>query len=714
MSSIPYVILYLITTGICGTLAYFAWRRREEESRALSFLMGALTFWSVCHSLAATQTTLGGALFWTQFQYGGIALVSPLWLLFALAYARQLPQLAKQARMALLAPAGLFFLAAVSNDIHHWWWTGAMLDAEGLRVTPGWLFWLHAGYSYACLAAGFVIIIQAIRVRLSINQREAQLVVLGALIPLVGNIAYLLGYRLLILDEPLPFLFTASSLVFFYAVFRYRFGDRLQLVQGDAFAHMSDGVLLLDTSNRIVAINAAAAQLLKAPQVAPIGQSIPDAFGNQSIASGISALVTEASVSITRRITDSDAQHSRIIEARVDPISADGARTGAILLLREVTAQVQSEQQADSQIAELTLAHQLARVAGSVEQLDDLPQALNTTLPYTPIILGILQPDAVSLRLLTGETADNGASSRQLPEMMPASSAVLDALRKRQACEVPAADLHMALAPTSLLAVPLIAQDVAVGVLFIGPAQPSDMALNQSAHLTRIGLILGEALVRIRRHVATQQANHIQSAFLSMMSDELRTPVTSIVQSSDALATGIFGTLLDRPDEPLTYIRRDIRTLARLTEEMSDMSKMTAEHFDLDLYPVDIADVVQVALDALQPQIEERDLRLNIDIPPEMPPIYANRVRLQQTLTQLITAAIDVAPNGEIRVRAALRGDYIRLGVQIVGVALALEDELVALVAPHPFLMPHAINGATEHAAPKLLNGASESVAGAS
>src|SRR5216110_2966646 len=83
----PYVILYLIPAVIAAELALYGWHWRHLPAAIpFSLLMVAVVFWSACHAASVASSTLAATRFWAQIQYGGIVLIGPSWLLFALAY----------------------------------------------------------------------------------------------------------------------------------------------------------------------------------------------------------------------------------------------------------------------------------------------------------------------------------------------------------------------------------------------------------------------------------------------------------------------------------------------------------------------------------------------------------------------------------------------------------------------------------------------------
>src|SRR6266487_1762987 len=142
----PYAILSLIPAVIAAELALYGWQQRQIRA-AVPFilLMAAVGFWAACHTLSVASATLVTTLFWAQLQYGGIVLVGPLWLLFALAYDGRWGRITKLHCCMLLLPAVLSYIAVLTNGWHHLWWPTVALDTArpfgSLRVTRGVLFW---------------------------------------------------------------------------------------------------------------------------------------------------------------------------------------------------------------------------------------------------------------------------------------------------------------------------------------------------------------------------------------------------------------------------------------------------------------------------------------------------------------------------------------------------------------------------------------------
>jgi signal transduction histidine kinase len=115
--------------------------------------------------------------------------------------------------------------------------------------------------------------------------------------------------------------------------------------------------------------------------------------------------------------------------------------------------------------------------------------------------------------------------------------------------------------------------------------------------------------------------------------------------------------------------------LLRLINDILDFSKMEAGRFTIDLYPVDLPTVIQAVVGAMQPQIHERGLALNLDLIHESPLVYANSERLEQVLTNLLSNAIKFTDHGSITVRTTCDGEHMRFSVQDTGIGIAPEQQ---------------------------------------
>jgi signal transduction histidine kinase/PAS domain-containing protein len=694
MNAAPYVILYLVPAAISAGLALYGWRRRHARAAMLfSLLMAAVVFWSVCHALSAASTTLPAVLLWAQIQYGGIALVAPLWLLFALAYSDSWPQITPAQRAALLAPAPLIWLAVLTNGWHHLWWPTVGLDTSrpfgSLSITRGVLFWIHFVYSYGCALLGFALFVRSMLVAAAPFRRQAQWVAAGAFVPLIGNLAHILGLRTAAVDDPTPFLFAACGLAMFYAALRYQFLDLTPIAQREIFAGMPDGVVVLDQRGVVTAINDLAPPLLAAKATKLIGRPLLESIAGSPLEIDLRALLATPDIPATYTIAYETSGGLRGVEIRLRPLLADGALAGALLVLRDHSDRAQMEWSLEQRLGELTAINRLARAANAALQTDDMVRAITRelmrVLPGDRVVIGLLGDDGATLRLVIDETpgsaptlegqAVSGNDFVLLQNMLRAGGSQVISIADRELEGTATQAILRREGLRTLLVVPLYSQAIPLGAMFVGHTGAHTIAPDEIRLFETVGELITEAIVRTQLYDQAQEASRAKSTFLATVSHELRTPLTSILGFAEMLQHGLFGPLPERTHEPLDHIRRSSLTLMRLINDILDFSKIEAGRFTIERYPVDLPSVVEAVAGAMQPQVKMRGLELKLEVPRGAPLVYANSERLEQVLTNLVANAIKFTDHGSITIQARYDDDQVRLSVVDTGIGIALEQQ---------------------------------------
>jgi PAS domain S-box-containing protein len=145
--------------------------------------------------------------------------------------------------------------------------------------------------------------------------------------------------------------------------------------------------------------------------------------------------------------------------------------------------------------------------------------------------------------------------------------------------------------------------------------------------------------------------DRMKDEFLSLVSHELRTPLTSIRSFSEILLN--YENEPETRKEFLTIIKTESERLTRLINNLLDFSKIEAGaitwHDDL----VHADKIIRDAGKALQHLLCEKDLRLTLDIPADLPLVFSDCDRIQQVVTNLLSNAIKFSlEGGEIRIQA--------------------------------------------------------------
>ncbi len=165
-------------------------------------------------------------------------------------------------------------------------------------------------------------------------------------------------------------------------------------------------------------------------------------------------------------------------------------------------------------------------------------------------------------------------------------------------------------------------------------------------------------------HDASEEAelDRLKSDFVGIVSHELRTPLTSIKGSVDLLLEDETGDLNSTQKRFLTTIRRSSDRLINLVNDLLDLSRLEAGRVQLDLHPVDARHLVEDTVNNLANLFAARKQTVRVDCQPDLPPILADRQRMEQVLVNLLGNASKYTPEGGVvdvcakRSSAALAG----------------------------------------------------------
>lgn len=694
MAALPYVTLYLILATAAGLMAAYAWSRRYYRSgRPLAMLMGSIATWFICRSLAAADPTLDGTVFWSLLQFAGIAPIMPTWLFLALSFAGHWWRRRLSLMALLFLPALIFLLVAVTNSYHGLWWSSVAPDLSRgflwLQVTEGPLFWAHAAYAYACFVAGVVLLTRtAMRAEPS-ERTQLRLMLLAAIFPALGNLAFLSGLYRPFDDDPTPLLLFLGGALAFYATMHFRVVDLNPLVAREALAALPDGMVVLDIQRHVAEINAVAAQMLATTPRRAIGRPMADLLAGTPVGTALRPILGSLARSSTHLVGFDDDSGSRTLEVRMRPLpAANGVIAGAAVILRDVSERTRVERAQARHVAELSLITRVARAANTAADAEELLRAVTETIAaagiWERIAVGLVVPGERGLLVVADIAADGDRSNYEgLPVGGLAGAALLELLHAGESRTLDLSDPALAATPLGvaliaeglgrLQVVPLYHQGEPLGLLALGTIAPGPESPALLGVAETVGELITDAVVRARLYDEVREADRLKASFLASVSHELRTPLTSIIGYVEMLQKGIYGPPGEKMREPLSYMRQSSGVLLRMINDILDFSRAEAGHLKVELQPVELLRTVANVVGQLRPQIGERGLEFDFEVPLHLPLIRANPARLEQVVLNLLSNAVKFTEAGRVGVRAWREGERVMLSVSDTGVGIAPE-----------------------------------------
>ncbi|MBM3957705.1 MAG: PAS domain-containing protein, partial [Gemmatimonadetes bacterium] len=188
------------------------------------------------------------------------------------------------------------------------------------------------------------------------------------------------------------------------------------------------------------------------------------------------------------------------------------------------------------------------------------------------------------------------------------------------------------------------------------------------------GAYLGRLWV-YRDVTSVRAAERAKSAFVSMVSHELRTPLTSLTGFVDLVLDGAAGPVSEGVERLLRTAKANGKRLETLVRDILEVSRLESGPV-MELGAVSLRPVVMEVGDSLAPEFEERGHSLAVDVPDTVPEVWADRSRLGQVVTNLLSNACRYTPQGgrvTVRGRRAESGDAVELSVEDTGIGIPAE-----------------------------------------
>jgi signal transduction histidine kinase len=231
----------------------------------------------------------------------------------------------------------------------------------------------------------------------------------------------------------------------------------------------------------------------------------------------------------------------------------------------------------------------------------------------------------------------------------------------------------LALAPCSSMVVPLESRGRIIGAISLSTTDESgrhydDHDLHFASDLAqRVALLVDNA----RLYREAREAIRMRDDILAVVSHDLRNPLNTISVASSLLE---LEPKADVANKAKRSIARAAKQMERLIQDLLDVSRAEAGNLPLSLAPLDVATLIDEAYTLAQPQAEDKSVKLERRVAPDLGTIEGDRDRLLQVLGNLIGNAIKFVPaGGTVTIGAQDLYGQIRLWISDDGPGIAAE-----------------------------------------
>ncbi|MFN2510306.1 MAG: response regulator [Pyrinomonadaceae bacterium] len=200
-----------------------------------------------------------------------------------------------------------------------------------------------------------------------------------------------------------------------------------------------------------------------------------------------------------------------------------------------------------------------------------------------------------------------------------------------------------------------------------------EIAERKQAEEERAQLLIREQSAR----ADAEQANRTKDEFLATLSHELRTPLSAILGWSHLVRTGKLDDL--QMTRAFETIERNARSQSQLIDDLLDVSRIITGKLQIELRPVNLASVIEAAIDAVRPAFEAKDIHFETDMDSAAYLVPGDANRLQQIFWNLFSNAVKFTPPGG-RVRVEVDRDEPQAKVSVSDSGIGIKPDFLPYI----------------------------------
>ncbi len=308
------------------------------------------------------------------------------------------------------------------------------------------------------------------------------------------------------------------------------------------------------------------------------------------------------------------------------------------------------------------------------DALEDLTAALNDTATRLEQTIRTLKEERNLSSAILSSMVEGVAVINSAERLMFANRAFADILNLSAEPKEGAALVEVARQTELIAAVRQVlgGKSSVQGEIVTGTVRLRNFAMTVSA--VRAGEASG-AVVVLHDITDLRRLERVRRDFVANVSHELKTPLTAI----QGFAETLLGSAIDDREHRrrfLEIILDHARRLARLTDDLLELSQIEADRMELEIRPLPVAPLIENCVETTRPRAVEKQLALSIDCPPDLPEIAGDRHRLSEVLQNLLDNAVQyTGPGGRIEVSARADGRDVVITVSDTGIGIPQADQ---------------------------------------
>ena len=181
-----------------------------------------------------------------------------------------------------------------------------------------------------------------------------------------------------------------------------------------------------------------------------------------------------------------------------------------------------------------------------------------------------------------------------------------------------------------------------------------------------------------KKNEELEEASRAKTQILSTATHELKTPLTSIIGYIDIILMrqNKVGPLNEKQQRYLQTAQRNSYRLKSLVDDLLDISRIESGGLELTPAELELWPEIEEIVTGMQTQLNDKNIDLVLDIPQDICPVLADKLRLGQVISNLLSNACKYSPQGaRVTIRAREEDAGVRIDVSDTGIGISPEDQ---------------------------------------
>lgn len=202
--------------------------------------------------------------------------------------------------------------------------------------------------------------------------------------------------------------------------------------------------------------------------------------------------------------------------------------------------------------------------------------------------------------------------------------------------------------------------------------------------LTMVLLVISFIIVQSFEQLA--ETSRLKTEFVSIVSHQIRSPLTNLKWIVEILMSGILGKTEDKQTEYFKILKENLERMQKLVSELLTVSRIEATKFILKKEQFSMENLVRDLVSEFQPIAQSSNIKIEMEAAPGLPKVYSDPFQILQVVENLLYNAVrymdfagddktDNKGQGKVTIKLCRKGNYVYCEVSDNGIGIPKEDQ---------------------------------------